>query len=80
MYVIVRDYPNGWAPLQHMIVEGLMMSRSEQAQHIAKDIAVKWIRTNYVGYSKTGAMHEKYNVEKCGAYGGGGEYLPQVSN
>lgn len=24
-------------------------------------------------------MHEKYDVTKCGAYGGGGEYVPQVS-
>jgi hypothetical protein len=23
-------------------------------------------------------MHEKYDVEKCGEFGGGGEYVPQV--
>lgn len=72
------DFPNGWAPLQHMIVEGLVRSRSEQARSIAEDIAVKWIRTNYVAYKKTGNMHEKYNVEKCGDFGGGGEYVPQT--
>ncbi|KAL2535021.1 Trehalase [Abeliophyllum distichum] len=72
------DFPNGWAPLQHMIVEGLVRSRSEQARSTAKDIAVKWIRTNYVAYKNTGNMHEKYDVEKCGDFGGGGEYVPQT--
>jgi len=46
---------------------------------MAEDIAVRWIRTNYVTYKNTGEMHEKYNVEKCGDYGGGGEYVPQVN-
>ncbi|GMI89115.1 trehalase 1 [Hibiscus trionum] len=72
------DFPNGWAPLQHMIVEGLSRSASTEARRVAKDIAERWLRTNYVAYKKTGAMHEKYNVEKCGDYGGGGEYIPQT--
>ncbi|RRT67358.1 hypothetical protein BHE74_00039777, partial [Ensete ventricosum] len=74
------DFPNGWAPLQHMIVEGLANSGSEEARSLAEDIAVRWIRTNYVAYKKTGAMHEKYDVEACGKIGGGGEYKPQVMN
>ncbi|KAL3499032.1 hypothetical protein ACH5RR_041764 [Cinchona calisaya] len=72
------DFPNGWAPLQHMIVEGLAMYGSDEANSLAKDIALRWIRTNYVAYKKTGAMHEKYDVQKCGEYGGGGEYKPQT--
>ncbi|XP_030951761.1 trehalase isoform X3 [Quercus lobata] len=72
------DFPNGWAPLQHMIVEGLGRSESKKARSVAEDIAVRWIRTNYVGYKKTGTMHEKYDVEKCGEFGGGGEYAPQT--
>ncbi|KAK8655138.1 hypothetical protein V6N13_107728 [Hibiscus sabdariffa] len=72
------DFPNGWAPLQHMIVEGLSRSASIEARRVAKDIAERWLRTNYVAYKKTGAMHEKYDVEKCGDYGGGGEYIPQT--
>ncbi|KAJ8513267.1 hypothetical protein OPV22_003701 [Ensete ventricosum] len=72
------DFPNGWAPLQHMIVEGLANSGSEEARSLAEDIAVRWIRTNYVAYKKTGAMHEKYDVEACGKIGGGGEYKPQT--
>lgn len=73
-----RDLPNGWAPVQHMIVEGLVNSGSKEARSLAEDIAVRWIRTNYAAYKKTGTMHEKYDVEKCGAFGGGGEYVPQV--
>ncbi|XP_020550686.1 probable trehalase [Sesamum indicum] len=72
------DFPNGWAPLQHMIAEGLVRSGSKHARCVAKDIVVKWTRTNYVAYKKTGAMHEKYDVEKCGGFGGGGEYIPQT--
>ncbi|GMY30598.1 probable trehalase [Fagus crenata] len=72
------DFPNGWAPLQHMIVEGLARSGSKEARSVAEDIVVRWIRTNYVAYKRTGKMHEKYNVEKCGERGGGGKYLPQT--
>ncbi|KAI4376129.1 hypothetical protein MLD38_013920 [Melastoma candidum] len=72
------DFPNGWAPLQHMIVEGLTRSTSIKARILAKEIAVSWIRTNHVAYKKTGAMHEKYIVDKCGEFGGGGEYVPQT--
>ncbi|XP_042948876.1 probable trehalase [Carya illinoinensis] len=72
------DFPNGWAPLQHMIAEGLARSGSKEARSVAEDIAVRWLRTNYVAYKKTGTMHEKYDVEKCGEFGGGGEYAPQT--
>ncbi|KAJ8555909.1 hypothetical protein K7X08_013405 [Anisodus acutangulus] len=72
------DFPNGWPPLEHIIIEGLARSGLEEARALAKDIAVRWLRTNYVTYKKTGAMHEKYDVTKCGAYGGGGEYVPQT--
>lgn len=61
-----------------MIVEGLVKSGSKEARSLAEDIAVKWINTNYAAYKETGTMHEKYDVEKCGAFGGGGEYVPQV--
>ncbi|KAL8150298.1 hypothetical protein V2J09_020106 [Rumex salicifolius] len=72
------DFPNGWAPLQHMIIEGLASSDSASARCFAEDIAQKWIRTNYVAFKNTETMHEKYNVEKCGDFGGGGEYKPQT--
>ncbi|XP_052170734.1 probable trehalase [Diospyros lotus] len=72
------DFPNGWAPLQHMIVEGLLKYGSKEARSMAEDIAIRWIRTNHDAYKQSGAMHEKYDVEKCGEFGGGGEYVPQT--
>ncbi|KAF5734349.1 hypothetical protein HS088_TW16G00798 [Tripterygium wilfordii] len=75
------DFPNGWAPLQHMIVEGLAKSGLKEARSMAQEIAISWIRTNYGAYKKKGVMHEKYDVKKCGEYGGGGgggEYTPQT--
>lgn len=73
-----RDFPNGWAPVQHLIAEGLLNSGSDEARVLAEDISTRWLRTNYAAYKKTGAMHEKYDVEACGKSGGGGEYKPQV--
>ncbi|XP_057420497.1 probable trehalase isoform X2 [Lotus japonicus] len=72
------DFPNGWAPLQHMLVEGLLKSGLEEARTLAEEIAIRWIKTNYIVYKKTGVMHEKFNVEHCGEFGGGGEYIPQT--
>ncbi|KAI3693703.1 hypothetical protein L1987_76653 [Smallanthus sonchifolius] len=72
------DFPNGWAPIQQMIVEGLVRSGSKEARSLAKDIAIRWIRTNYATYKTSKAMHEKYDVSKCGEFGGGGEYVPQT--
>ncbi|KAL6986454.1 alpha,alpha-trehalase [Sarracenia purpurea var. burkii] len=63
---------------KHLIVEGLVRSGSKQARSMAEDIAVRWIRTNFVAFKKSGAMHEKYDVEKCGEFGGGGEYIAQT--
>lgn len=62
-----------------MIVEGLVRSGSKEARSLAKDIAIRWIRTNYATYKTSKAMHEKYDVSKCGDFGRGGEYVPQVS-
>ncbi|KAF3777237.1 putative trehalase [Nymphaea thermarum] len=72
------DAPNGWPPMQHLIVEGLVKSNSDEAKILAKDIALRWLRINYDGYKQSGKMHEKYNVEECGTAGGGGEYSPQT--
>ncbi|KAM3321517.1 hypothetical protein P3S67_002668 [Capsicum chacoense] len=57
---------------------GQQWSGLEEARTLAKDIAIRWIRTNYVAYKKTGAMYEKYDVTRCGAAGGGGVYVAQT--
>ncbi|CAI0408819.1 unnamed protein product [Linum tenue] len=76
--MVTRDFPNGWAPLQHVVVEGLARSGSSKAKALAEEIAVRWINSNYIVYNNTGAMHEKLDVEACGEFGGGGEYVPQT--
>ncbi|KAJ8764845.1 hypothetical protein K2173_010310 [Erythroxylum novogranatense] len=72
------DFPNGWPPVQHIVVEGLIRSSSQEARSLAEEMAMRWIRANYAVYKKTGAMHEKLDVQKCGQFGGGGEYAPQT--
>lgn len=73
------DFPNGWAPLQHMIIEGLhTQTRSKAAKTLAEEMAVRWLRTNYATFVATGAMQEKFDVRECGTIGGGGEYDDQT--
>eukprot|EP01018_Ginkgo_biloba_P012503 Gb_29944 [translate_table: standard] len=72
------DFPNGWAPSQHIIIEGIATYASRERKFLAEDIAKRWIRTNYATFKKTGQMHEKYDVEACGKIGGGGEYTTQT--
>ncbi|KAK7282332.1 hypothetical protein RIF29_11013 [Crotalaria pallida] len=75
------DFPNGWALLQHMLVEGLVKTWLKEVRSLlGEEISIKWITTNYIVYKKTGVMHEKFDVEHCGEFGGGGEYVPQSRN
>jgi len=72
------DFPNAWAPLQHMIIEGLVTTNSKRGQQIAFDLAQIWIDTNYIAFNRTGYMFEKYNSQVLGEAGGGGEYTIQI--
>ncbi|XP_063292242.1 trehalase [Pelobates fuscus] len=72
------DFPNAWAPLQHMVIEGLEKTGSNKAKELAFSLAQKWIQTNYEVYQKYNAMFEKYNVENDSEPGGGGEYEVQL--
>ncbi|XP_075046836.1 trehalase [Mixophyes fleayi] len=72
------DFPNGWPPLQHMVIEGLAQTQSTKAQEIAFKLAQKWVKVNYDAYKKYKAMFEKYDVEGEGKPGGGGEYEVQL--
>uniref|UniRef100_A0A915Q0L4 Trehalase n=1 Tax=Setaria digitata TaxID=48799 RepID=A0A915Q0L4_9BILA len=58
------DFPNGWANVNHMIIEGLRRSNYYGMQQKAFDIAQKWIDLNYQAYLKDGKMWEKYDVSK----------------
>ncbi len=52
-------YPNGWAPLQFMVVEGLKKYGYESD---ARRIAQKWLATNLDWFNKHHEFIEKYNV------------------
>ncbi|EMR01147.1 alpha,alpha-trehalase TreF [Cesiribacter andamanensis] len=65
------DYPNGWAPLQWMAIQGL--SRYEHHQ-LSSEIATRWLRLNRKVFRETGRLMEKYNVADTSLHAGGGEY------
>ncbi len=63
--------PNGWAPLQWLVVAGLERYGFDlEAQRIMR----AWCDNNAVVFSKTAALWEKYNVEQIGAASEGGLY------
>jgi len=53
------SYPNGWAPLQYIVIQGL----ERYGYHDdARRIAMKWLNTNLQWFNKHGVFLEKYNV------------------
>ncbi|CAL4122557.1 unnamed protein product, partial [Meganyctiphanes norvegica] len=75
------DLPNGWAPLQHIVVLGFHKASKHHpdAEVKALTLATNWVVNNYNNYkSKTPhVMMEKYDVTSLGVGGGGGEYENQ---
>jgi alpha,alpha-trehalase len=65
------DAPNGWAPLEWMMIWGL--DRCGQ-KNLAAISAKRWIKLNVDVYKHTGKLMEKYNVDDIGKEAGGGEY------
>lgn len=52
-------YPNGWAPLQYIVIGGL----ERYGYHAdAKRLAIKWLKCNLDWYNRDGLFLEKYNV------------------
>lgn len=56
------DFPNGWAPLQHLIVDALDNSGNAEARALAFEIAEKWIASNYRAFQQSQKMFEKVIV------------------
>lgn len=52
-------YPNGWAPLHFIVVEGLLKYGYHED---AKRIAMKWLKNNLDWFNQNGVFLEKYNV------------------
>lgn len=55
------DWPNVWAPMQHMMIVGLDNLGDERAKKIAYSWAERWVQGNYYAFRETGAMYEKVN-------------------
>ncbi|KAK0394558.1 hypothetical protein QR680_000804 [Steinernema hermaphroditum] len=73
------DFPNGWSPLNHMIIEGLRKSENSRMQEKAYRLAQKWVLSNYRVFTASGSMWEKYNVIGTQPKSGnGGEYEVQA--
>jgi alpha,alpha-trehalase len=52
-------YPNGWAPLQYIVIKGL----ERYGYHTdARRIAMKWLKSNLAWFNEHGVFLEKYNV------------------
>lgn len=52
-------YPNGWAPLQFLVIEGLEKYGYHED---ARRIAMTWLKTNMDWFNDHGVFLEKYNV------------------
>ncbi len=68
------DFPNGWAPLQWITIQGL---RNYGHDDLADTVASRWVALNNKVYKNTGKMVEKYNVMDMSLDAGGGEYPVQ---
>lgn len=69
------DFPNVWAPHQHMMVEYLINIDEEKlAYHVAR----QFFNSVYEGYKVEKEFYEKYNCLETGSTGLGGEYTPQT--
>ena len=65
------DYPNGWAPLQWIVVKGLERYGHES---LAEEIARRFVRLADRIFRRDGKMIEKYNVCDPDQAVFGGEY------
>ncbi|GAB3576677.1 alpha,alpha-trehalase TreF [Spirosoma luteolum] len=68
------DWPNGWAPLQWIVYEGL---RRYGFTDTARAGSSRWVALNDRVFAATGKMMEKYNVVDAALTTGGGEYPNQ---
>ena len=67
--------PNGWAPLQYMVIKGLeRYGYFEDASRIAE----KWLNLNLKVFAKSGRFFEKYNVMRANTKPAPGVYPDQV--
>lgn len=57
------DFPNVWAPMQYILVEGLDNLGTPEAKAMSKRWGYRWVKSNFEAYRETLAMFEKVS---CG--------------
>jgi alpha,alpha-trehalase len=68
------DRPNGWAPLQWVVFEGLCNYGYVADAELG---GTRWANNNIETYNRSGKLFEKYDVEHTAAPATGGEYEVQ---
>lgn len=68
-------YPNGWAPLHFIVIQGLERYGYHED---ARRIALKWLTTNLDWFNKNGVFLEKYNAVNPGKPPAKGVYPSQT--
>ncbi|WP_165219953.1 trehalase family glycosidase [Aquisphaera insulae] len=68
------DSPNGWAPLQWVVIRGLL---NYGERDLAREIARRFVACVGITYERHGRIMEKYNVCDPAVIAGGGEYAVQ---
>lgn len=53
------DFPNVWAPMQYILVEGLDNLGTPEAKELSKRWGHRWVKSNFEAYRETLAMFEK---------------------
>uniref|UniRef100_A0A914ECV7 Trehalase n=1 Tax=Acrobeloides nanus TaxID=290746 RepID=A0A914ECV7_9BILA len=78
------DYPNGWAPSNHLFIESLRRCSHPKTNEIARNVSVAFVSTVFNGLfnpptGMVSAVWEKYDVRfNDGRSGEGGEYPVQA--
>ncbi len=69
------SYPNGWAPLHFIVVEGL---KKYNYFEDANRIAMRWLKTNLAWFEQNDNFLEKYNVVSVTKQPTAGIYTSQI--
>lgn len=71
------DFPNVWPPEVSIVVTALENIGTSEAHALALEVAQTFVRSCHWGFLEYKQMFEKYDAEKPGKVGGGGEYNVQ---
>lgn len=58
------DWPNVWAPFQHMLIVGLDNLNDDRTKKLAMKWAQRWVQGNHIAFKETNAMYEKVSVTR----------------